>query len=124
MVIALNPDSTFEYVLKADREAPIEQQTVWVLRGLRHKERADVEDTIASQDSEGRMSFRVGSQRTRILLAGIRGVRNFRDEDGRELEVPKGGCSTNFLDHLRDEWCTELANAITERGAITEKDSD
>jgi hypothetical protein len=124
MVIAIDPASTFEYVLRCDRELEPEAQTVWTLRGLRHKERAEVEDAIAQSDGEGNLSLRVGSQRTRILMAGIVSVSNFQDEKGREIQVPKGGCSGVFLDHLDDAWATELANAITNRGRLSAAESD
>lgn len=124
MVIAIDPTSTFEYVLRCDRQLEESDQTVWTLRGLKHKERAEVEDAIAQSDGDGNLSLRVGSQRTRILLAGIVAVANFKDANGREVTVPKGGCSSAFLDHLDDAWATELANAITNRGRISAADSD
>ena len=126
MAIAIDPTVPFSYVLLCDRELPAEEQTVWTLRGLSHKERTGVENDLARQESDGALSFRVGSQRTRILKAGILGFENLRFADGREVPFEKQGQEIHdrTLDVIPDAYLTELANAITEHGRLTEKDSD
>lgn len=126
MVIAINPKATFEYVLEADRELPEVDQTVWILRHLTLGERADVEDRIAVGDKEGRTSYRVGSSKLETLRRALCGVRNFRDEDGREVPFEMKGeyAHDKFLDRIADEWATELSNEIDRRSSVSKEDSD
>lgn len=123
MPIALNPRQEFEYVLECDRQLPVEQQTVFVLRGLTVSEQADLEDRLAVLRG-GDIAMQSGTQKVTILRLGLVGWRNFRTADETEVlfEAVKGhprhvtdGC----LDRLDPEWRTELCNAITERGRLS-----
>lgn len=126
MAIAINPTQTFDYVLRADRELPAEEQTVWKLRGLSHRERAQVEDNLATQGGDGQLSFRIGSQRLEILKAGLLGFENFLDAEGRPVPFDRQGAAVHdrTLDRIAEADATELANAITARNSLSEKESD
>lgn len=126
MVIAINPGATFEYVLKVDRELPESEQTVWILRGLLHKERRLLEDYMTTQDTDGSMRFRMGTQKYEVLRAGIQGVRNLLDDQGREVvfESHGKGAHDKFLDRIADDWVLELVEAITTRSVVTTTDAD
>lgn len=123
MPIALDPRQEFDYVLQCDRALPVDQQTVFVLRGLTVAEEARIEDSLAVL-ADGGVSMRSGEQKLQILRMGLRGWRNFRRADGTEVPFQKvnghpGHVTDASLDFLAPEWRTELANAITERGKLT-----
>lgn len=132
MPIAITPNSTFEYVLKVDRDLPEEERTLFRLRALSAAEQAKVEDQTASLSREDEIRVRSGSTILEALRLGLVGWEGFRDENGNEVpfrstkrkvagvEVPQ--CDPANLDWLLPEWRRELVEAITARGKLTEDD--
>ena len=93
MPIALDPKSTFPYVLEDDRSAPEGEQTVFQLRGLTVAEEASVSDSmILATAGADELSFRAGTHQLTVLRHGLRGWSGFRDSEGKEVsfEITKG----------------------------------
>ena len=130
MPIALDPKSTFPYVLKDDRELPEAEQTVFELRGLTVSEEAAVSDSmILAHGGTDELSFRAGTHQLTILRMGLRRWSNFAGNDGKPVpfEVGKGyprSVTDECLDRLLPRHRQELANAILERGTITEAEGN
>jgi len=131
MVIAVNPKKAFDYVLVEDRKSPVEKQTVFELKVLTSLELAKVEDGMSfsvtrneqGEPSAGEVNVKGGSKTLSILHAGLAGWRNFKDENGNEVEFKKSEGYYKNLDYLKPGWRRELANAITEGNRVTETDS-
>jgi hypothetical protein len=125
MPIALNPKSTFAYVLECDRDLPTEEQTIFHLRGLTVSEEASVSDSmILAHGGSNDLTFRAGTHQLTVLRFGLRGWDNLRDGDGAEVpfEQTKGHprhITDECLDRLEGRWRQELVNAILERGQVT-----
>jgi len=128
MAIAPDPKATFDYILIEDRDT--EDQSVFQLRSLTVTEEAQVTDRLFAQTpGADEMSLRVGTQQLEIVRLGLVGWSNFRDSKGLEvtfkkrraagLEVPTDAT----LDRI-GPWLTEIANAITERGKVTESEGN
>lgn len=138
MPLAIDPHSTFEYVLECDRDEdgrPLPGATVFHLRVLSARDIAEIEDNLAGFDTEGSQGLIfVGKQKLETLRRGLAGWDDFnwRDKEGKIHEVPfevknvgspsKGRRSfvdDSCLDYLHPDWRTELANAITEQTRMT-----
>jgi len=128
VAIAVKPKKTFDYILKDDRKAPSESQTVWKLRGLSISEQTDVQDSLRTEiESSGETTYKTGTLLLKTLRAGLVGVENFRDEEGAivKFETDTLGMVTyDFLDRLAPAWRVELVNAIASGGLLSEKDRD
>lgn len=125
MVFAIDPSQPFDYVLKCDRELPHEEQTVWELKPLDVREAAQIEDGAVLFNSDGQEAkVASGSTTIKILQLGLKGVRNFRNRDGSEVQfttAKKGTVvSDTFLSRIGPEHRRELANAITEAAHLSE----
>lgn len=120
MPIAVDPAKVVRYVLRAERELPPEQQTVFLLKALTARETADVEDALFFQTAIGTM-VRNGSQRLRILGLGVVGWENFPDSQGRPVPFNTQDKAANW-DRIAPEYQTELANAIMEANRLNAAD--
>ena len=124
MPIALDPKSTFPYVLKDDRALPEDQQTVFQLRGLTVAEEASVSDSmILAHSGSDEMSFRAGTHQLTILRYGLRGWDKFNDAAGGEVAFEQTKAhprcvSDACLDRIETKHRAELSGAIMERGDI------
>ncbi len=125
MPIALDPKSTYPYVLKAERDLPEAQQTVFHLRGLTVSEEASVSDSmILAHSGSDELAFRAGTHQLTVLRFGLRGWERFCNAEGDEVpfESTKGHprhVTDECLDRLHPKDRAELAAAILERGEIT-----
>jgi hypothetical protein len=130
MPIALDPKSTFEYVLVDDRELPKEQQTTFELRGLTVSEEASVTDSmILAHGGVEEMSVRAGTHALTVLRYGLRGWRNFHDADGNAVEFETGRghpkqVTDACLDRLLPKYRQEIMQAILDRGTVTESEGN
>lgn len=136
----------FEYILREERDLPAEEQTVFGLRTLTYREKEIAtqarvtldataarrarrggksleeleKDAVITQDASG-----LGSAR-RLLNFGLLYFRNYPDGNGGELKVEADGdglrreLTDRTLDAI-ERWAIELANAVTERGSLTEE---
>ncbi len=118
MAVAIDPNTTFDYVLKEDRKLPREQQTVFKLKVLSARELARIEDNIAVFDKEGNQAVRMGTKVIEILSAGLRGWENLRDRNGGVITYSEH--REDRFDLLRPGWRRELADAITEQAGLSE----
>lgn len=97
MAIAINPRDLIRYVLVADRDLPLEQQTTFLLRPLTNVQRKLVEDGSLVMDKGGSVLPRVGSVKLDILRAGLAGWENLRDAEGSEVECKTEPAKVNVL---------------------------
>ena len=130
MPIALDPKQTFDYVLKAERDLPAEQQTVFELRGLTIAQETAIADAMM-HGTAGSSDFglRQGTTQLMSLRFGLRGWRNFKNADGVEVafETQKGAprhVTDACLDYLSGPDRSEIANAITERHSVTAEEGN
>ena len=140
MAIAVQPNREFEYQLRADRkeDGSINREgTIWKIRALRSKDRAKIEDGLASAtvDDSGRsarMDVKSGSVGLAYLKAGLVGVENFYDSAGNEVEFKAENddkrhptrrvASDDFLDCIHEDDQAELARAIKDANRLSETD--
>ena len=130
MPIALDPKQTFSFVLKDDLDLPEDQRTTFTLRGLTVSEEAMVTDSmIAATSSADEFSLRTGTHQLTVLRLGLKGWTNFNDAEGKPVafEVAKGHpkhVTDDALDRILPRHRQEIANAILERGTVTEDEGN
>lgn len=135
MAIGLNPEKERVFLLKEDRELPVDQQTRWFFKLLRYDAYVRSQDGLVEfrgdpKTDDQRTIVLSGSQESTILCEGLIRCENFRDEDGTELQVPEGRDKNNkmkFLSYLKPAWRRELAQAIlgdSDLGEAKEKPSN
>ena len=138
-----NPSLTSEYILQDDRDAPPEDQSVFLIRCLDAETRSRIQDNAISMEAEdvselengapGGMKMNSNTGRTEMLalLNGLVDIQNYefpaeQTEDGyqwHELEWPANGSRSEkkeALDKIAPQHRTELANQITEASFMTE----
>jgi hypothetical protein len=106
MVIAVDPNTTVEYVLREDRSLPREQQTVFLVKPLTLQEEHEVPRVAANDGHEGG---------TLILVRGLRGWSNLRDAAGADVPFEgdsKGNPTRACLARLTSAQRTELGLVI------------
>lgn len=98
MAIAVNPKQPFDYVLKADRELPPDEQTTFHLRPLSHTERVQLDNMRYQMDGK---TNQVGSPQGNIadkaLKCGLQGWVNLRDSNGEQVPFEIERKSLNIL---------------------------
>lgn len=125
MPIALDPKSTFPYVLKCDRDLPDESRTVFQLRGLTVAEEASVSDSmILAHSGSDELAFRAGTHQLTILRFGLRGWEKLMDAEGEPVKFETTRShprhvTDDCLDRLAPSDRQELMSAILERGDIS-----
>lgn len=133
MARAIDPRANFDYVLEEDRKLSEDspERTVFFLRPLTSMESAMIEDGVAeTREEEGGgelVRFRQGSTRQSILRRGLQGWRNFLGSDGSPVDFKgrrvAGGkieASDEDIDRIQTNHRTELANAITRAGRMSQ----
>lgn len=123
------------YVLKFEREIPAGDQTVFLIRPLKWKERADVQDGIIvteinmtgpkNQAGKGMMRHLSGTQARIAVEKGLVGIENLRDDKG-ELVKYSEDSPTNakeaVLNAMPPDWTKELAEAILKMSGLLKED--
>jgi hypothetical protein len=103
MTIAIDPLEEFEFITEADLKLPVDDRTRWNLVGLDIRQRSRLEDETATgnidHDNETVDSFRFNAGHVNYLAlrAGLRGVENFRDRDGKPIEFGSEKGQLNVL---------------------------
>ena len=124
-----------EYILKAERELPEDEQTVWLLRSLDLDVSAQIQDRLVqlvgslAGDEEPRTLVFSGTQEVTILLNGLIGWRNFCEEGGAPIPFPDLGRFNRNRDALK-EWLarippearSELAQEIVGRSRLGQEE--
>jgi hypothetical protein len=124
MPIALDPDRTVEYVLKAERES--DDATVFYLRALSLRERAEVEDAAFTLHGE-EVLMKNATRRLALLARGLTGWGNFVDKKRQAVVFEKdsrGRADDASLNRLDDETVVELAQVIADLSQVSEADQD
>lgn len=117
MARAIDPRSTFEYVLKADRELPADSpdRTVWILRRLTAADEAWLQDQIRADAGTMELRITSGTIALETLRRGLVGASNFRDPAGDEVPAvtEKGRVADRYLDRIDAADRNELCDAIS-----------
>lgn len=127
MIIAINPDEKIRYIPKCDRELPAERQTAFLLRPMKAKDAAKMQDGAAEIDlardqKDSTLRLRSGTQELEVLRLGLAGWENFKDANGAEVEYREnnGNPRPEVLDRIPAKIRRELAEAIIEGGTLSE----
>ena len=112
MAIALDPNRTVDYVLKAERESPASSQTVWELGPISVAQDRAIKNVIAETGFDAN-HVKVGTLAGLYLRGGLRGVRNFNSANGKPIPftTDKDGVTDAFLEHLSEDDRMELFRA-------------
>lgn len=89
-MLVIDPRSTWTYVLEADKDLPVDEQTEWTLGHLSLADEATLIDGYLRDPMTGLMVRQaIGSEHLRVIRRGLRGWRKFRvRRDGNVQEVP------------------------------------
>ena len=136
-MIAISVDDVSEYVMERDRKLAPEQQTVLLLRpmpyGVQRKFLSIVGSNLSvftdASDAEGvpekAMQLPLGEIVDIVVPAGLRGWRNFKDKNGKDVvwKANGHGAMEERLLQLFDLTAlVELVGAIVGLSFITEED--
>ena len=137
MSIALDPLEQREYVTKADRDLPEDEQTAWILQPLSARDRMQLDDqfiaasaeTDASDQTKTTYSMRLHGRNYAALQKGLKGWKNFKDASGKPVNPNFIGKDTNrkmtdaSISRVSDADRAELAGVILD-GWSEEQDRD
>jgi hypothetical protein len=121
------PAETWSYVLRSDRELPLEQQSRFVLRPLTQAERLQGVDALVHTRTEsGGAILQVGrsAQVARdFALSHIVSTQNF-PSDGPRPWPADGSLSerSSYLEMLSDDHVSELGNEIWTRSSLAKSE--
>lgn len=127
---ALDPVSTYKYVLNCQREDPREEQIVWHLKTLSARENALVED-YSGQYAGGNYMATNGTENLVTLNCGLIAVDGFTKTDGTKVEIEREKSASNgiytpikseILDLIPEFIRIELARAIRSGHAMGDQD--
>jgi len=138
--IAIDPNQTWDYVLKEDRELQKDKQTVFVLGALSASAESEIEDSagslkldmskVAVGDLQSTWHSNTNQNAIKILRAGLKGVQYFYNDKNELIEFDtekaqgKDVVSDKFLTRLTRDQRIELANAITEKIKMTQEEEE
>lgn len=135
MTVAIDSLKTFEWIDPPDRELKDDDpnKTVWELRNLLPQEEAAIQDGVEMQDGGGdekpdapNKTSGYGTIAYRTVRIGlVRAVKNFRDKEGKELELGRGKRKGSDQYYIHDsslalipaQTRARMCNAITTHGA-------
>lgn len=127
MIQAIDPKATIRYIPKCDRDQPVENQTVFLLRPLTARDAARMQDDIAEvmtgkKSENSTMKINSGSNVLRALELGLAGWENFKTADGHDVEWREnaGKPRPEMLDCLPADIRRELAEVIIEGRELPE----
>lgn len=118
-MIARDSKKTWDYVLLKDRTRPPEERTTWTLGVITARQHAAIADASFLMNLDGSVRGTKGGTYALLQLAyGLRGVKGFKDEEGKEIEIAwaegPGGpmVASEFLDRIPFEVRDELSHQI------------
>lgn len=113
-----------EFILSCDKELPLDQQTIFLIRPLSSKEQIAISDLVSKADG---MTAEIviekdGEKRTHrspvpanfsersddTVMRCLVGWKNYKDEDGKELDF-KAMEPSVWINRLFPEWREEIA---------------
>ena len=118
MPIAKTPNEVWPYILKAERNKPKKERTVFKLKFLNSAERATIDDT--------RYQSGAGTASIETAIRGLVGWENFNDGNGspvvfkKQLVSGEEVCCQENLDYLDRDNFIELVAAISNNNRLTE----
>jgi len=114
MAIATSLNSQRPYVLKADREEPVEKQTTFHLRSISAKLRAQLMTQLERDQGQGLYE---------LVRHGVAGWDNLVDKDGEQIaaKVSKGILCDTSMEAIGDFWL-ELGQAAIMQNQLDETD--
>lgn len=129
-IIALDPQATFTYILKSQRDDEEGDQVVWELKHLSAKEEAFLEDKLGHV-RDGDFHVKIGSQNRLALDIGLVSVSNFLDASGNDVRVERSSVKMHgfvkplkdeFVDRIPKEVRAELSQVILNGSSLDEDD--
>lgn len=129
---AITPNSSFDYVCKADRDLPKEKQSIWKIKHLSAREEAIIEDAMGEMTKGGNFAINLGSQALLALNIGLNGVENFppskpikfkRDESSMVPGTNIRPWRDRDLSSIPKSARAELAKVIIDGPNLTEEES-
>ena len=126
MAIALKLEPK-QYILKCDLELAKEEQTIFHIRPLKFKERAEIQDALLETEIQAlgpktkdanrlsRQRIMLGKQMELTLMSGLESIENLKDPDGQVIDYNKKkpmNLKLAVLDLLKVEWCQEITQEI------------
>lgn len=126
MPIAIDPRRTEEFVLEEERDASL--PTVFEIRGLTVRERAEVADAFYTAGLDGSVAYTPHKAKLLASRHGLVGWRSFRDVAGNAFEPTRGqdGRAMNVgdaLERLGLKHVVAIGDAVLRLSKITEDES-
>ncbi len=129
-IIAIDPEAVHRYIPKMARTWPVEDQPVFLIKALKAKEAAKIQDGLADIVPEGNnkdlstMRIYSGSSILNALVAGLSGWENFKLSNGEDApwRDNNGTPRAENFDYIPSDIRKELAEQITEGTFLTEQD--
>lgn len=129
-IIAIDPDATHRYIPKIARDWPVEDQPVFLIKTLKAKEAANLQDgmtdAVVNKKDSNDTTVRIysGTAAVKALKAGLVGWENFKDADGEDVEFRENNGTPRMenFDRIPVKIRAELAEAITEGTFLTEQE--
>jgi hypothetical protein len=131
---AVSSKSTYDYVCKCDRELPEAEQTVCEMGYLTLEQEAFLDDKLGFVTDSG-YSVNLGSSNLTALHLGLKGMRNFNDENGEPIVLQRDDTKAKKLPGVGRPWKEsqlskiakvnrlEMAEVIKNGGEITEEEA-
>jgi hypothetical protein len=118
MAVAITKKSS-EYILDQDKELDKLEQTIFNIKPLSAKQYAKIQDTMKlSRADNGETNIEnIGSYTYDVLVYGLEGWSNFKDETGNQVKFNSKSIESS-IDYLGVEMRYELANAIMQLSVL------
>ena len=137
MSIAVDPLDQREYVTKADRNLPEDEQTVWLIKPLSARDKMRLDDqyiqasaeTDASDQTKTTYSMRLHGRNYAAIKIGLKGWKNLNDASGKPVNANFIGKHENrklddaSVSRISDADRAEIAGVILD-GWGSEQDLD
>lgn len=127
-ITGINPNDTKTFICESDRDS--DSPTVWELRPLNAQAGSNALDQVGGNGAIA------GALIQGLLIYGLRGVSNFQDEDGSEIEyrsnhkprqalgvAVKNPVSESFLDRIPLQVKQELALEVLSISQLQDDDA-
>jgi len=121
---AINPEKPVFYIPKCDRKKDTEEQTVFEVKLLTGKENAELRDDLYEVTGSGKQrkeSLRSGTVELRALTTGLKGWKNFKNDDDIDLSFDSTKMD-KMIDLIPPEVRTELSDFIRGESSLSESD--
>jgi hypothetical protein len=125
-IFAVDPEGVYDYIPESARGLLVEDQPVFQLAFMSARESEEIQNSInttSMKDGAVIHHTNTGTVTLKSLIAGVRGWRNLKYQDGRETPFREnaGRPSAKTFDCLPFEWKRELAEVITTGNGLSEQ---